>query len=146
MAVVGDVIVTKIIEKLVEIGLEYAAEQYFARDARMKDELERLKKALPRIQAVVEMAESGQQEIKGGLDEWLWQLKDALDEADNVLDELDYLRLQKQIEEKASGSKEHGDSGRGKVRGFLSDSKRKVVKASKRVFKSDPTLGKLRGL
>ncbi|XP_020269342.1 uncharacterized protein LOC109844634 [Asparagus officinalis] len=96
MAVVGDVIVTKIIEKLVEVGFDYAADRYFARDTRMKVELERLNDALPRIQAVVEMAESGQQEIKGGVNEWLWQLKDALDEADNVLDELDYLKLQKQ--------------------------------------------------
>ncbi|XP_020266430.1 putative disease resistance protein RGA3 [Asparagus officinalis] len=45
MVVVGDVIVTKIIEKLVDIGLEYAAGQYSARDTRMKDELERLKEA-----------------------------------------------------------------------------------------------------
>ncbi|XP_020270612.1 putative disease resistance RPP13-like protein 1 [Asparagus officinalis] len=113
----------------------------------MKDELQRLNDAVPRILAVVEMAESGQQEITGALKKWLWQLKDALDEAENVLDELDYLKLQKQVEgkasehEKASGSKEHGYSGRGKVRGFLSESTRKVGEA----FKSDPTLERLRG-
>ncbi|ONK66274.1 uncharacterized protein A4U43_C06F6010 [Asparagus officinalis] len=145
MVVVGDVIVTKIIEKLVEIGFNYAADRYFARDARMRVELERLNDALPRIQAVVEMAESGQQEITGALKKWLCQLTDAVYEADDVLDELDYLKLQKQVEEKSSGSKEHGHSGKGKVRGFLSESKRKVVKVGKRVFKSDPTLEKLRG-
>ncbi|ONK63309.1 uncharacterized protein A4U43_C07F13680, partial [Asparagus officinalis] len=110
MVVVGDVIVSKIIKKLVEIGFEYAADRYFARDTRMKDELERLNDALPRILAVVEKAESGQQEVTGALKKWLWQLKDAVYEADNVLDELDYLKLQKQVKEKASGSKEHGHS------------------------------------
>ncbi|XP_020270610.1 putative disease resistance protein RGA3 [Asparagus officinalis] len=146
MVVVGDVIVTKIIEKLVEIGFNYAADRYFARDTRMRVELERLNDALPRIQAVVEMAERGQQEITGALKKWLCQLTDALDEADNVLDDLDYLKLQKQVEGKASGSKGHGDSGRGEVRGRLSDYKQKVKKASERVFKkSDPTLEKLRG-
>ncbi|XP_020268735.1 putative disease resistance protein RGA3 [Asparagus officinalis] len=145
MVVVGDVIVTKIIHQLMEIGLAYIKDRYFANDTTMKDELERLGRALPRIEDVVEMAESGQQEITGALKKWLWQLKDVVYEADNVLDELDYLKLQKQVEEKASGSKGHGDRGRGKVRGFLSDSKRKAVKAGKRVFKSDLTLGKLRG-
>ncbi|ONK66334.1 uncharacterized protein A4U43_C06F6660 [Asparagus officinalis] len=110
MVVVGDVIVSKIIEKLVEIGFEYAADRYFARDTRMKVELERLNDALPRVQAVVEMAESGQQEINGALKKWLWQLKDAVYEADNVLDELDYLKLQKQAEMKAAGAKGHDHS------------------------------------
>ncbi|ONK74782.1 uncharacterized protein A4U43_C03F10090 [Asparagus officinalis] len=60
MVVVADVIVTKIIEKLVELGFNYVADQYFARSARMKDEFERLNDALPRIQAIVEVVESGQ--------------------------------------------------------------------------------------
>ncbi|ONK66286.1 uncharacterized protein A4U43_C06F6130 [Asparagus officinalis] len=111
MVVVGDVIVTKIIHQLMEIGLAYIKDRYFANDTTMKDELERLGRALPRIEDVVEMAESGQQEITGALKKWLWQLKDVVYEADNVLDELDYLKLQKQVEEKASGSKGHGDRG-----------------------------------
>ena len=61
----------------------------------MKSELQRLKDAIPLIQAAVEAAESVQQQISEPLRAWLWQLKDALYQADDVLDELVYLRLQK---------------------------------------------------
>ncbi|ONK74781.1 uncharacterized protein A4U43_C03F10080 [Asparagus officinalis] len=59
MVVVGAIIVTKIIEKLVEKGFDYVADHYFARHSWMKYELVRLKDALPCIRAVVEAAESG---------------------------------------------------------------------------------------
>ncbi|XP_020271110.1 putative disease resistance protein RGA4, partial [Asparagus officinalis] len=142
MVVVGDVIASKIIEKLVEVGFDYAADQFFARRRRMNDELQRLKDALPRIQSVVNAAESGQGEITGDdLDEWLWQLKDAVYMASDVLDDLDYTDIQKRAEADAAGSGPRGS----KVSGFISDSKRRVSKFSKRAFKSDPTLEKLRG-
>ncbi|ONK78498.1 uncharacterized protein A4U43_C02F19410 [Asparagus officinalis] len=108
----------------------------------MNDELQRLKDALPRIRAVVNAAESGQGEITGDdLDEWLWQLKDAVYMASDVLDDLDYTEIQKRVETDAAGSGPRGS----KVSGFISDSKRRVSKFSKRAFKSDPTLEKLRG-
>ncbi|XP_020254608.1 LOW QUALITY PROTEIN: putative disease resistance RPP13-like protein 1 [Asparagus officinalis] len=141
MVVVGDVIASKIIEKLVDVGFDYAADQFFARRRRMNDELQRLKDALPRIRAVVNAAESGQGEITGDLDEWLWQLKDAVYMASDVLDDLDYTDIQKRAEADAAGSGPRGS----KVSGFISDSKRRVSKFSKRAFKSDPTLEKLRG-
>ncbi|XP_020254649.1 putative disease resistance protein RGA3 isoform X3 [Asparagus officinalis] len=142
MVVVGDVIASKIIEKLVEVGFDYAADQFFARRRRMNDELQRLKDALPRIRAVVNAAESGQGEITGDdLDEWLWQLKGAVYMASDVLDDLDYTDIQKRAEADAAGSGPRGS----KVSGFISDSKRRVSKFSKRAFKSDPTLEKLRG-
>ncbi|ONK68317.1 uncharacterized protein A4U43_C05F10110 [Asparagus officinalis] len=142
MVVVGDVIASKIIEKLVEVGFDYAADQCFARRRRMNDELQRLNDALPRIQAIVNAAESGQQEITGDLNKWLWQLKDAVYMASDILDDLDYIEIQKRVEMNAAGRRPHGS----KVSGFISDSKRKVSKFSKRTFKSDPTLEKLRGV
>ncbi|XP_020254254.1 putative disease resistance RPP13-like protein 1 [Asparagus officinalis] len=141
MVVVGDVIASKIIEKLVEVGFDYAADQFFARRRRMNDELQRLKDALPRIRAVVNAAESGQGEITGDLNKWLWQLKGAVYMASDVLDDLDYNEIQKRVETDAAGSGPRGS----KVSGFISDSKRRVSKFSKRAFKSDPTLEKLRG-
>ncbi|ONK78405.1 uncharacterized protein A4U43_C02F18430 [Asparagus officinalis] len=141
MVVVGDVIASKIIEKLVEVGFDYAADQCFARRRRMNDERQRLKDALPRIRAVVNAAESGQGEITGDLNKWLWQLKGAVYMASDVLDDLDYNEIQKRVETDAAGSGPRGS----KVSGFISDSKRRVSKFSKRAFKSDPALEKLRG-
>ncbi|ONK78480.1 uncharacterized protein A4U43_C02F19210 [Asparagus officinalis] len=141
MVVVGDVIASKIIQKLVEVGFDYAADQFFSRRRRMNDELQSLEAALPRIQAVVNAAESGQGEITGDLDKWLWQLKGAIYMASDVLDDLDYTDIQKRTEADAAGRGPRGS----KVSRFVSDSKRRVSKFSKRAFKSDPTLEKLRG-
>ncbi|OAY83297.1 putative disease resistance protein RGA1 [Ananas comosus] len=66
------------------------------------------------------------------LDTWLWQLRDAVENAEDVLDELEYYELQKTIRDRD-----------GKVRGILSICKRKFDSFLNRIF-SDDTLKRLR--
>ncbi|KAL0920581.1 hypothetical protein M5K25_009726 [Dendrobium thyrsiflorum] len=67
----------------------------------MKEELERLQKNHPKIQAVVRFASSqDRQQIRDqnpALNGWLWQLRDVIDEADDVLDDLEYMNLENQL-------------------------------------------------
>ncbi|KAJ4801694.1 Disease resistance protein RGA2 [Rhynchospora pubera] len=61
----------------------------------MKDKLERLERLQPQVETLVYAAESGNlpEEHNPALDRWLGQLQDAVEEADNVLDELEYRHL-----------------------------------------------------
>ncbi|KAH0463018.1 hypothetical protein IEQ34_007600 [Dendrobium chrysotoxum] len=88
--------VTPIMEKLINTGFQYLGDQVRWQTG-MKEELERLRENHPMIQAVVDFA-SGQEQIRDqnlALNEWLWQLRDAIDEADDVLDDLEYMKLEK---------------------------------------------------
>ncbi|XP_078156843.1 disease resistance protein RGA2-like [Carex rostrata] len=71
----------------------------------MKAELDSLSESRPQIETLIYAAESGR--LQGadnpGLEKWLSKLRDAVEEADNVLDELEYQRL-----------KEEADEGKGK--------------------------------
>ncbi|KAH0458039.1 hypothetical protein IEQ34_013354 [Dendrobium chrysotoxum] len=67
----------------------------------MKEELERLRENHSKIQAVV--FASSQAHIRDhnpALNKWLWQLRDAIDEADDVLDELEYMKYKKITDKK----------------------------------------------
>ncbi|XP_028548162.1 uncharacterized protein LOC114578832, partial [Dendrobium catenatum] len=92
----------------------------------MKKELDKLQENLPKIQAVVHFASSQEQitDQNPGLNKWLWQLRDAIDDADDVLDELEYMELEKQV---IKGKKRR------------SDWTKKLVDIGKRAFKIDPT-------
>ena len=141
--IVGGWFASAVISKLVNVGITYI-EEHFKQQKGMKKELERLEKVLPYIQSVVQAADTaGQQQITDHphLKAWLWQLKDALYEADDVLDELDYLQLKLQVESDAEKEHDHR-----KVRSFISNSRKNVIKPCKHVLKSDPTLDKLRGV
>ncbi|KAL0912593.1 hypothetical protein M5K25_018575 [Dendrobium thyrsiflorum] len=59
----------------------------------MKVELERLRENHPKIQAVVFASSQAQiRDQNPALNKWLWQLRDAIDEADDVLDEFEYMK------------------------------------------------------
>ncbi|OAY75686.1 Disease resistance protein RGA2 [Ananas comosus] len=98
------------------------------------DELERLQYALPQVQAILTAVEEGAPVMvqNKALDTWLWQLRDAVENAEDVLDELDYYELQKTIRDRDD-----------KVRGILSNCKRKFDSFVNRIF-SDDTLKRLR--
>ncbi|KAH0463611.1 hypothetical protein IEQ34_008193 [Dendrobium chrysotoxum] len=107
----------------------------------MKEELERLRENHPKIQAVVDVA-SSQAKIGGhnntALHEWIWQLRDAIDEADDVLDELEYMKHQEQLTKNTEETKKR------KFTSFLFESPRKIIlKICKRAVKIDPTLKRL---
>ncbi|XP_020080390.1 disease resistance protein RGA2-like isoform X2 [Ananas comosus] len=84
----------------------------------MQDELERLQHALPQVLAVLTAVEGGAPDMveNKALDAWLWQFRDAVENAEDVLDELEYYsKLKKTVEEARDGE----------VRGLLSNLKRK---------------------
>ncbi|OAY75680.1 Disease resistance protein RGA2 [Ananas comosus] len=100
----------------------------------MQDELERLQHTLPQVQAVLTAVEGGAPVMvqNKALETWLWQLRDAVENAEDVLDELEYYELQKTIQDRDD-----------KVRGILSNCKRKFDSFVNRIF-SDDTLKRLR--
>ncbi|KAH0463633.1 hypothetical protein IEQ34_008215 [Dendrobium chrysotoxum] len=64
----------------------------------MKQELERLQKLQPKIQAVnFASSQAHFRDQNPALNKWIWQLRDAIDEADDVLDELDDMKHKQQL-------------------------------------------------
>lgn len=60
---------------------------------------EKLERNLPHIQAVLLAVDRGQiKDQNVVLDKWLWQLRDAVEEAEDAIDELDYLKLKEKVE------------------------------------------------
>ncbi|OAY64700.1 putative disease resistance protein [Ananas comosus] len=100
----------------------------------MRDELERLQLALPQIQTVLTAVEEATSiaEQNEALDAWLWQLRDAVENAEDMLDELDYYELKKTVRDRDD-----------KVRGILSKCKKKFDRFVDRKFSND-TLKRLR--
>ncbi|XP_020098797.1 disease resistance protein RGA2-like [Ananas comosus] len=100
----------------------------------MQDDLERLQYALPQVQAVLTAVEEGAPVTpqNKALDTWLWQLRDAVECAEDVLDELEYDELEKAIRDRD-----------GEVRGILSKCKRKFDSFVNCIY-SDGTLKRLR--
>ncbi|KAI0514011.1 hypothetical protein KFK09_010044 [Dendrobium nobile] len=127
-----------IIEKLINTGFQYLGDQVRWQTG-MKEELERLRENHPKIQAVVDFA-SCQEQIRDrnpALNEWLWQLRDAIDEADDVLDDLEYMKLEKQLTK---------DKKQRKVRSIMKSINKRLVKIAKRALKIDPNLKKLKAV
>ncbi|XP_020099286.1 putative disease resistance protein RGA1 isoform X2 [Ananas comosus] len=100
----------------------------------MQDELERLQHALPQVQAVLTAVEEGAMVMaqNKALDTWLWQLRDAVECAEDVLDELEYYELEKTVQDRDN-----------EVPGILSKCRRKFDSFVNRIF-SDDTLKRLR--
>ncbi|KAG0488671.1 hypothetical protein HPP92_007482 [Vanilla planifolia] len=133
---VGGWIGSAVVQKLVEFGFSYLQKNFFWQTG-MKAELKRLQDLLPRIQALV--AASTLEEARGlnpDLKKWLWQLRDAVDQADDFLDELEYQGLARKVQ-KASQRKVRATD-------TLFIKYCPNLDFSKRTFKQDSTLEKLR--
>ncbi|KAI0503671.1 hypothetical protein KFK09_014606 [Dendrobium nobile] len=122
-------------EKIAIAGFRYVKDQ-IEWQQRTKEPLARLKGCLPQIQAVVHFASSQEQitDQNQPLNTWLWQLRDAIDDADDVLDEMEYIELEKQV---TKGKKLR------RVRSIMKSMKKKLVKIGKRALKIDPNLKRL---
>ncbi|KAI0514132.1 hypothetical protein KFK09_010166 [Dendrobium nobile] len=104
----------------------------------MKKELERLRENHPKIQAVVFAANRAQiSDQKPTFNKWIWQLRDAIDEADDVLDEFEYMKHKQQLIKNTEETKKR------KFVSFLFESPRKIFKVGERVLKMDPNLKRL---
>ncbi|KAJ3694765.1 hypothetical protein LUZ60_000142 [Juncus effusus] len=63
-----------------------------------------LDRNLPHIQAVLLAVDRGLiKDRNEALDKWLWQLRDAVEEAENAVDELDYHKLEEKVKSQYNG-------------------------------------------
>ncbi|KAL0927787.1 hypothetical protein M5K25_001997 [Dendrobium thyrsiflorum] len=124
-----------ILEKIASAGFRYVKDQV-GWQKRTEVKLARLRKNQPKIQAVVHYAFSQEQitDQNPALNEWLWQLRAAIDYADDVLDELEYMELEKQHTKNKKLRR---------VRSIMKFLKKRLVKIFKRALEIDPTLERL---
>ncbi|XP_072963753.1 disease resistance protein RGA2-like [Typha angustifolia] len=101
--VVGGWFASSIVSNLITSLISYVKEDQSKRQLGLKAELKRLHKALPKIQAVMSTVDSGHiKEENPELASWLWQFRDAVDEAEDFIDEMDYYQLEEEIKGKKS--------------------------------------------
>ncbi|KAH0469986.1 hypothetical protein IEQ34_001544 [Dendrobium chrysotoxum] len=126
-----------IMDKIINACSDYLEDQVGWQTG-MKKELESLRENHPKIQAVVFAANQAQINDKNrALNKWIWQLRDAIDEADDVLDEFEYMKHKQQLPKYTEETKKR------KVTSFLFESARKILKIGERVLKRDPNLKRL---
>ncbi|XP_020110226.1 disease resistance protein RGA2-like isoform X2 [Ananas comosus] len=137
LAFVAQSAASVVIEKLIGAAVSFVGECGAGLSA-MQDEIQRLRQAFPRIRAILTFVEEGQTvttKQNEGLDAWLWQLRDAVDQAEDVLDEMEYYELEKAVK-----------AGDNKVRqGTELNLKRKFTEFANNIFGNDDTLTRLRG-
>ncbi|KAI0496760.1 hypothetical protein KFK09_023084 [Dendrobium nobile] len=131
----ADMSLDPIMEKIISFCFRYVEDQV-RWNKRTKEELRRLREKYPKIQAIVHFASSQEQIIEKNpaLNEWLWQLQDAIDDADDVVDDLEYMELEKQVTKKKKLRR---------VRSIMKSMKKKLDKIGNRVIKRDPNLKRL---
>ncbi|KAL0920329.1 hypothetical protein M5K25_009457 [Dendrobium thyrsiflorum] len=115
-----------IMEKIINACSDYLEDQVGWQTG-MKKELERLRENHPKIQAIVFAANQAQINDKNrALNKWIWQLRDAIDEADDVLDELECIKHKEQLTRNTEETKKK------KFMSFLFESSRKILKIGDR--------------
>ncbi|WVZ54522.1 hypothetical protein U9M48_005307 [Paspalum notatum var. saurae] len=94
----GKTVANSAISFLVTKAFNYLNE-YFKADG--YDEIQlRLEQALPKIQAVFQIINPERiKEESSALDKWLWQLRDAYEEAEGAVDEVEYYKLKEKAED-----------------------------------------------
>ncbi|KAI0514116.1 hypothetical protein KFK09_010150 [Dendrobium nobile] len=97
----AELVIGPIMEKIINACSNYL-EDYLKDQYRwqtgMKKELKRLRENHPKIQAVVFAANEAQiSDQNPAFNKWIWQLRDAIDEADDVLDEFEYMKHKQQL-------------------------------------------------
>ncbi|OAY65461.1 Disease resistance protein RGA2 [Ananas comosus] len=137
LALAGQSAASVVIEKLISTAVSYVGE-CGAGLSDVQKEIQRLRQAFPRIRAILTFVEEGQTvttKQNEWLDAWLWQLRDAVDQAEDVLDEMEYYELEKAVKARDN-----------KVRqGTELNLKRKFTEFANNIFGNDDTLTRLRG-
>ncbi|XP_072967997.1 putative disease resistance protein RGA4 [Typha angustifolia] len=142
---IGGWFASSIISNVVSSLVSYV--QDLKKQLGLEEELSRLEKTLPKIQALLDAVDRGQiKEEKRALEKWLWQFRDAVDEADDFMDAMEFHRLEEEEEEE---EEIHGEKST--VSPAASRFKRlKIkIKSAKTMFKRggvhrDPTLKRLK--
>ncbi|KAH0463572.1 hypothetical protein IEQ34_008154 [Dendrobium chrysotoxum] len=139
----AELAVGPIMKKIIDTCSDYLKDQLRWQTG-MKEELERLQKNHPKIQAVVSAANQAQINDKNrALNKWIWQLRDAIDEADDVLDEFEYMKHKQQLPKNTEETKLTKNKKLRKVRFMMKSMKKRLVKIGKRALKRDPNLKRL---
>ncbi|KAJ3695074.1 hypothetical protein LUZ60_000451 [Juncus effusus] len=95
---IGQAVASSIINKIVDAGLT-AVQESLLRAGDVEAELERLQRTLPRIKAVLCAVESNEIDNQNkALISWMWQFRDAIEYAEDVLDEIAYYELEEKIQ------------------------------------------------
>ncbi|XP_020090688.1 putative disease resistance protein RGA1 [Ananas comosus] len=126
LAFIASSAASTIIENLVNAGLSYVDKHQVPRG--MQEELQRLQQALPQIKAILAAVEVEQQmtERNEALEAWMWQFRDAVEEAEDVLDEVEYYEIEKRVQAPDD-----------QVRGTISKLKRKFSSFVSPSFRND---------
>ncbi|XP_020576505.1 putative disease resistance protein RGA4 [Phalaenopsis equestris] len=133
----ADWFVGPVMDKVINAFSDYLQDQYFRGRTGMKEELESLRVNHPLIQAVVSAYTQGKITDRN-LNSWLWQLRDAIDEADDVLDDFEYMKHKERLELNMEETKVRSSFDRL----FLGPA-RKLRKICERGLKIDPNLERL---
>ncbi|KAI0514233.1 hypothetical protein KFK09_010268 [Dendrobium nobile] len=107
----------------------------------MKEALERLQKLHPMIQSLIFSCNKAQIiDQNPALNRWLWQLRDAIDEADDVLDDFEYMKHEEQLTKNNDETEKRKASSSAS---YLIESVQKIYKVSDRAIKMHPNLKRL---
>uniref|UniRef100_A0A0D9XXQ4 NB-ARC domain-containing protein n=1 Tax=Leersia perrieri TaxID=77586 RepID=A0A0D9XXQ4_9ORYZ len=97
VAFAGKSVASAVIKEIITKGLRYL-NGYFSSES-MEVMRSKLERGMPKIQAVLDVVRPDQ--IKNGsndLDAWLWQLRDAVEKAEDAIDELEYYELEEKAQ------------------------------------------------
>ncbi|KAJ4784309.1 Disease resistance protein RGA2 [Rhynchospora pubera] len=134
MALVAETVSTSIISQLVETVLSYANGSWWPSANAVKAEAERLQAVLPQVKTVLCAAQRGKiNHREPELEAWMWQFRDAVEEAGDVLDKIEYYKLEEKVRARDN-----------KVSGPFSGCKRKLANFVRNAFVNDGVLKKLR--
>ncbi|KAH0448245.1 hypothetical protein IEQ34_022045 [Dendrobium chrysotoxum] len=129
-----------IMDKIINACSDYLEEQV-GWPTGMKKELESLREKHPKIQAVVFAANQAQiSDQNSALNKWIWQLRDAVDEADDVLDEFEYKKHKEQLTKNMEETEKRTAFSNAS---FLIESASKIRKVGERALKIDPNLKRM---
>ncbi|KAI0514003.1 hypothetical protein KFK09_010035 [Dendrobium nobile] len=129
-----------IMDKIINACSDYLEEQ-IGWQTGMKKELKSLRENHPKIQAVVFAANQAQiSDQNPALNKWIWQLRDAVDEADDLLDEFEYKKHKEQLTKNMGKTEKKTTFFNAS---FLIESASKIRKVGERALKIDPNLKRL---
>ncbi|CAM0947065.1 unnamed protein product [Alopecurus aequalis] len=128
----GKSVATASISFLVNKALDYLGK--YGKSEGMEEVQNRLEQALPQIQSVLDVVQPHRiREQSSALEKWLWQLRDAVEEAEDAIDELVYHELEAKAKYKKVSS-------RGSCFGKM---KHKFVRSVKHAIIGNKTLKRL---
>ncbi|KAL0920746.1 hypothetical protein M5K25_009910 [Dendrobium thyrsiflorum] len=130
----------KMMDRIINTCFDYL--QDLVGQTGMKEALERLQKLHPMIQSVIFACNQAQIiDQNPALNRWLWQLRDAIDEAEDVLDDFEYMKHEEQLTKSMEETEKRKASSSASFQ--VIHSARKILKVGEGALKIDPNLKRL---